>query len=612
MLFQSLGVLFWFLPVAGFIILLYLLKIRRREVRVPARFLWPPITTDVRANALFQRLRPNLLLFLQLLIALLLLLALARPAIQARGALGRQTVVVVDTSASMGATDVAPSRFESARHRLRTLIREMSASERLAIIEAGPNVRVVASLTADQRKLLDAVNSLQLSDARGNIDEALRLAAALVGNRAGSRIVLLSDGAFPEVADFSPGKAQLVYESLGKHSENVALTAMDVQERSGGIEWFVGLRNYGEKPAKGILEFYAGGELVDAREITLPAKGTLGQTLTLPRAREPLEARLTVANDALLADNRAYLMGTTERTVRVLLVGEGNFFLERALALEPSVQLDKSPTVPESERGNTPSGGNYDLIIFDGTPVVPVRARAVMVIRSKGGPIAELGGSVKLPRVATWERDHPVLRYVELSNLLIDNAPRLTPAPWAKVLAESQATPLMVAGEHGGRKWVGIGWNLLESDFPLQPGFPIFVANILRWATSERASQAGFTVRTGVPFTLTTSPDETLLTLKMPDGQSQSLRVNEGSLIVPGAPKVGLYEAVGKRTRLQFAANLLDSDESNIAPRTSLQLGGRTVTAQSNIFTLRELWRPLALLALLTLMIEWWVFIKRS
>jgi hypothetical protein len=77
-------------------------------------------------------------------------------------------------------------------------------------------------------------------------------------------------------------------------------------------------------------------------------------------------------------------------------------------------------------------------------------------------------------------------------------------------------------------------------------------------------------------------------------------------------PKVGLYEVVGKRTRLQIAANLLDSDESNITPRTALQLGGRTITARSSVFTLRELWRPLALLALLTLMVEWWVFVRRS
>jgi hypothetical protein len=134
----------------------------------------------------------------------------------------------------------------------------------------------------------------------------------------------------------------------------------------------------------------------------------------------------------------------------------------------------------------------------------------------------------------------------------------------------------------------------------------------VRWATSGRATGTGFTLRTGTPFTLTTQPDEQQLTLQMPDGRSQTLRVNEGSLILPGVPKVGLYEVVGKRTRLKIAANLLDSEESNITPRTVLQLGGRTVTAHSSIFTLRELWRPLALLALLTLMVEWWVFVRRS
>jgi Ca-activated chloride channel family protein len=133
--------------------------------------------------------------------------------------------------------------------------------------------------------------------------------------------------------------------------------------------------------------------------------------------------------------------------------------------------------VPDSERGERVGGGNYDLIIFDRTAPVPVKARAVMVIKAQGGPIAALGQPVRTPRIVLWEREHPLMRYLELSSLLIDNAPRLTPAPWAKTLAESQQTPLIVAGEHQGRRWVGVGWDLLESDFPLQPAFPIFIAN---------------------------------------------------------------------------------------------------------------------------------------
>lgn len=69
MLFQSLGALLWFLPVAVFIAFLYLLKVRRQDVATPTVFLWPRLTTDVRANALFQKLRPNLLLILQLTVS---------------------------------------------------------------------------------------------------------------------------------------------------------------------------------------------------------------------------------------------------------------------------------------------------------------------------------------------------------------------------------------------------------------------------------------------------------------------------------------------------------------------------------------------------------------
>ncbi|GIV05368.1 MAG: hypothetical protein KatS3mg016_0943 [Fimbriimonadales bacterium] len=610
MQFQSLGVLLWFLPVAGFIILLYLLKVRRREVRVPAKFLFPAITTDVRANALFQKLRPNLLLFLQLLAALLLLTALARPMIQAKGLPG-QSVIVVDNSASMRATDATPTRLDAAKNRLRRFVQELNPGEQLAIIEAGAQVRVLSPLTSDKQKLLNAIDQIQPTDTAGNLDEALRLAAALVGKSGESRIVLLSDGAFPSVSDFSAGSAKLVFESLGSSGENLAITAMDVQERSDGFEWFVGIRNFGSQSMQAILEFYANGKLIDARSITVEGGKTTGQTLRMRSLQEPLEARLKV-DDMLESDNAAYRVGVMQKPIRVLLVGEGNFFLERALALEPNVQLSKAPSVPESERGERVGGGEFDLIIFDRTTPVPVKARAVMIIKAKGGPIDALGSPVRAPRIAIWEREHPLMRYLELGNLLIDNAARLTPAPWAKVLAESPQTPLIVAGEHQNRRWVGIGWNLLESDFPLQPAFPIFVANLLRWSVGEQGGAADFTVRTGVPFSLAVDPTETELTLRAPEGQTRTFTVNDGAVVIPGLERVGVHTVQGKKTSLRLAANLMHSDESDIRPRTRIELGGKTITAQNTLTTLRDLWKPITLALLALLMVEWWVFVKRS
>src|ERR671916_597839 len=105
MTFQSAAALWWLLPMAGAITALYLLKMRRRAVRVPAAFLWPRLTADVRANAPFQKLRVSLLLVLQLLAVFLLVFGLSNPLRKARGLHGRATVIVLDASASMAATD---------------------------------------------------------------------------------------------------------------------------------------------------------------------------------------------------------------------------------------------------------------------------------------------------------------------------------------------------------------------------------------------------------------------------------------------------------------------------------------------------------------------------
>src|SRR3954468_14777411 len=103
------------LIVAPIIVAMYLLKLRREERTVSSTYLWQRMVRDVEANAPWQRLRRNLLLLLQLLLLLLLALALARPFFATTGIAGRNLIVILDRSASMQATDVAPSRLEAAK-----------------------------------------------------------------------------------------------------------------------------------------------------------------------------------------------------------------------------------------------------------------------------------------------------------------------------------------------------------------------------------------------------------------------------------------------------------------------------------------------------------------
>src|SRR5215467_6128285 len=96
------------------VVVFYILKLRRRPVSVPFEKLWERILRDKEATSLFSQLKRLFSLLLQLALLALLLLALGDPRPAANVLEGRNIVVLVDASASMKATDVSPSRIDSA------------------------------------------------------------------------------------------------------------------------------------------------------------------------------------------------------------------------------------------------------------------------------------------------------------------------------------------------------------------------------------------------------------------------------------------------------------------------------------------------------------------
>src|SRR5947207_11329175 len=81
------------------LLVLYFLKLRRREMPVSSTLLWKKAIQDLQVNAPFQKLRRNLLLLLQLLLLLLLCLALSRPVVNVTPSAGKMAVLLIDRSA---------------------------------------------------------------------------------------------------------------------------------------------------------------------------------------------------------------------------------------------------------------------------------------------------------------------------------------------------------------------------------------------------------------------------------------------------------------------------------------------------------------------------------
>ena len=162
-----LGVVPW-LVLAGVpvgIIALYFLKLRRRPVQVPSTLLWRRSLEDLHVNSLFQRLRRNLLLFLQLLAVFLAMLALAGPRVEGTTGQGQRFVLAIDNSASMSATDVAPSRLDAGQGGGEEDRRGMEADDLAMVIAFSDRAKVVSNYTGDRRLLLQRIDAIAPTEA---------------------------------------------------------------------------------------------------------------------------------------------------------------------------------------------------------------------------------------------------------------------------------------------------------------------------------------------------------------------------------------------------------------------------------------------------------------
>src|SRR5262249_12029464 len=116
-----------------------------------------------------HRFRRNLLLLVQLLALLLLVAAFARPFFDRDASGFRSLVIVIADSASMGATDGAPTRLDQARARAADLVASLSPSDEVMVVVAGTPTSVAAPFTRDHAAALRALDEIRLHETAGTL-----------------------------------------------------------------------------------------------------------------------------------------------------------------------------------------------------------------------------------------------------------------------------------------------------------------------------------------------------------------------------------------------------------------------------------------------------------
>lgn len=607
---------------APLIIAMYLLKLRREDRAVSSTFLWKRMVRDVEANAPWQRLRFNWLMVLQLLLALLLVLALARPFFRTVGIAGRNLIIVVDRSASMASTDAEGTRIDAAKRQAIALIDQLPDGGRATIIAAGGTLEVPAASSTDRRQLREAIDRIQISAAGGSdLSQALALAAALSSREPDSEVAILSDGNVELPTDLKM-PATVRYFAIGTRGDNVAVSATALQPSPGGLTFFAQLTNYGASTARRRVDIYLDGTLANAYQVDLGAAGSptadRSVILEVPATVQVAEARLAAAaEDVLPLDNTGWAVSNTGEGTRVRLVSPGNRFVQVALGLLPGVQVER---VPPATSTFTETAAQVPVTILDGVvPDVLPPGNLLLIAPPRSTELFSVTGQLDFPGVRPVAGDDPLLRNISLADVNIFKAVRITPGSWAHVVVNSEGGPLLVAGERDGRRIVVLTFALQSSDLPLNIAFPLLMSNI----TSYLAPGFGADTAQIVPGQAIALPvDQRITTVRViqPDGTLVEPEIHNGQAIFADTTRLGPYiveQLAGDQllARRRYAVNLQSERESQVAPQADLaiaQVSGLQQAVTREQAGRQEFWRWIAAAALVILVIEWLVYQRGS
>ena len=649
------------------LIALYFLKLKRHVRVVPSTFLWKRSVEDLQVNSPFQRLRSSLLLLLQLLVLIAGAVALGRPMFKVVQHSENTLILLIDQSASMGIVEAdGRTRLDTAKEQARRCVDNMSDDGRAMVIAFCDRATVVSSFDTDKQALKRKIDSVEPTQSRSELGEAMSLAEAYTQNimigteQAGSdlapestappaQVFLFSDGRI-EDADkvalqrFKVEKIQMTV--VGERGDNTGIVAMDARrnyEVPELLEVAATVQNFGDEPVSLDVTLYIDGRNVDIQTVELdavrPEGAEAGAAPSLGSVRVVafdqiefeggglVEVTLQV-DDALSADDRAWTVIDPPRHLRALLVTKGNLFLENALATLPLDVVKMTGAEYEDADDNVIADGDrsaFDIVILDrhSTAKLP-QGNYLFWGAAPEIEGVETGELIGDQVIFNWDDTHPILRHVAVETLHVYEWLQLTLPPEATSVIDGETSPVMAYLTRDASQYLisafslttedDLGNQLMNTYWVTTPDFVMFVQNTVYYLGAGIAATGRTGVVPGDPLSFPLPPDTAEVVLRRPDGEEETVRGAAFQRIhYARTRQVGPYRVTpGVPGQDVFAVNLFNAIEGRVLPAKELTLGASLVEAAAgDIETNEPAWPYLVLAILVLLVIEWIVYNRR-
>ena len=628
MIFESLWPLAFLLAVPV-VVILYLLVPKGEDTKISSNLLWEKLFKNQQSKTFWDKFLHNFLMYLQIVILLLMILALMSPFISRKGIGRGNTIYLLDTSGSMQhLTKSGDTRLEAAAKEIREEMKAADGSWSVITCD-GTGTSLLAVNSSNRQKIAASLKKLECSDVSGDLSEAAGTIQTLLGEEKKTEVVIYTDGIGAKEARKLTEQFSAQVRVMGEPVNNVALTFLscssgtsgagnsaDSEEVAGsgsaqdslnggagtgesadtqGDTAAVGLVNYSDRTAALELALYEDDKVIDIRELSLKPEETftcLFQGISWDG--KPLCAQISSISfegdeigDSLAADNCVYAVATEKNQVDAVLMGEGNLYLEKAYQAVTGQNLSrvKPGDLYSLEEGaeTAKSAGKKPVLIYDaGTSALQVETADRMTFDDS---TASTG---KKKNISLSGSDTELTAGITSLSFGVNGTYTYDVPEWGTGFLWAGEECAAYYGEHDGCRQVVFGFDIRESDFALKAEFPVLMSNALNYLMdssllAQNVYEAG----------------ETVLFRPQSD-------VDVSGISAP-TDKVGLYPVkAGEKEEsyvVRFAQDQSDGRITAEGTEAAAKVSSQTIK--------RQLRNVILLLVLLLLVLEWICYVRQ-
>ncbi|MBT4290650.1 MAG: VWA domain-containing protein [Deltaproteobacteria bacterium] len=607
----------WGLLVLGLIpviVLIHSLKPKPKPLRVANLYLWQKALKDKKGGLRLLKININLPLFFQLLFIFLAALALINPIWIYESDIEGNVVIVVDSSASMKTRTPNGSRFKLAKAKALNLLNEMADVNKVMVIEAAHKPILHQNFTTNRSKIKSVITNLQPTEIPGNLTESIYFGLSLMNHERGDQMIVYTDAAGSSADELLSLNTDIKVERISGGNSNIGITKFnfrpDIEIRD-QYEMILEIQNFNQRSAICPVNVFLDVQNIYSKTIGLKAGEK--KLLVFPFQGEVkgiIEAKLEI-NDDFLVDNKAFAVIDDPKKIKILLVSKENYFIQKLLATRPNITLEMIPVI--DPKYLAAHQRDYDIIILDRTFSPGINSGNIISIQTQVANLPFHFEQLKpSPVVQDWDRNHPVLRNLNLNALKILEFHQIRAHKDIRPIVDSDQTGLIYTYQKQNLKAVYIAFDLLKSDLPLKVAFPILIDNMINWLAPDPIPRENLIFQTGesVPVKLTLNAGQFLI--RDANDNLHTINSHEREYLFTETKDIGIYSLIEGEKQTRFAVNLSDANESNIRSTYQMTKPATDVNKADPFEVEFYLWIILILISVIFLILEWYFWFKKQ